>query len=59
MAPTVLKTTYKPSKVLQSFYTGGKVALSKNGRILVTTLEEDVVITDMQNGHELARIEGV
>ena len=59
MAPTLLKTTFKPVKILQSIYTGGKVALSQDGRILVTTLDEDVVVTDMHNGTELARIEGV
>lgn len=61
MAPlqTMLKTDFKPSKVIQPFYTGGKVALDRNGRILVTTLGEDVLVTDFETGDELARIEGV
>lgn len=61
MAPsqTFLKTNFKPAKVIQPFYTGGKVALDQNGRLLVTTLGEDVLITDFETGDELARIEGV
>lgn len=61
MAPsqTSLKTNFKPVKVIQPFYTGGKVALDRSGRILVTTLNEDVLITDLETGDELARIEGV
>lgn len=61
MAPsqTSLKTNFKPVKVIQPFYTGGKVALDQNGRLLVTTLGEDVLITDFETGDELARIEGV
>lgn len=61
MAPSQisLKTNFKPVKVIQPFYTGGKVALDRSGRILVTTLNEDVLITDLETGDELARIEGV
>ncbi|KAK6511349.1 U3 small nucleolar RNA-associated protein 13 [Arthrobotrys musiformis] len=58
MAPPLLKTAFKQTKVLQSFYTGGKCALSGDGRILVSTLDEDVILTDMETGQELARIEG-
>ncbi|KAK6529118.1 U3 small nucleolar RNA-associated protein 13 [Orbilia ellipsospora] len=58
MAPPLLKTSFKPIKVLQSFYTGGKCALSGDGRILVSTLDEDVILTNMETGQELARIEG-
>ncbi|KAF3903391.1 Beta-TrCP [Dactylellina cionopaga] len=58
MAPPLLKTSFKPVKVLQSFYTGGKCALSGDGRILVSTLDEDVILTNMETGQELVRIEG-
>ncbi|KAF3186131.1 U3 small nucleolar RNA-associated protein 13 [Orbilia oligospora] len=58
MAPPLLKTAFKQVKVLQSFYTGGKCALSGDGRILVSTLDEDVILTDMETGQELARVEG-
>jgi U3 small nucleolar RNA-associated protein 13 len=61
MAPVqkLLKSTFRPAKVLQPFYTGGKVALDQTGQILVTTLEEDVLIMHMESGEELAKIEGV
>ncbi|KAF3181430.1 U3 small nucleolar RNA-associated protein 13 [Orbilia oligospora] len=58
MAPPLLKTAFKQVKVLQSFYTGGKCALSGDGRILASTLDEDVILTDMETGQELARVEG-
>ncbi|KAK6334079.1 U3 small nucleolar RNA-associated protein 13 [Orbilia brochopaga] len=58
MAPPQLKNSFVPTKTIQSFYTGGKCALSADGRILATTLDEDVVLTHMHTGQELARIEG-
>jgi len=54
-----LKTHFRPEKIIQPFYTGGKVALDQNGRILVTTLDEDVLVTNFETGEELARLEGV
>lgn len=54
-----LKTHFRPEKIIQPFYTGGKVALDQSGRILVTTLDEDVLITNFETGEELARLEGV
>ncbi|EPS43116.1 hypothetical protein H072_2904 [Dactylellina haptotyla CBS 200.50] len=58
MAPPLLKTSFEIVKTLQSFYTGGKCALSADGRILVSTLDEDVILTNMETGQELVRIEG-
>ncbi|KAF2435238.1 U3 small nucleolar RNA-associated protein 13 [Tothia fuscella] len=52
------KTTFAPAKVIQPIYTRGSVALSQNGRILATCLDEDVLLTDLRTGEELARIEG-
>lgn len=61
MAPNInnLKPTFEIQKVIQPFYTGGKVALDKDSRFLVTTLDEDVLVIDYETGDELARIEGV
>lgn len=61
MAPNLsnLKTTFEVQKIIQPFYTGGKVALDKDSRFLVTTLDEDVLIVDYESGDELARVEGV
>jgi len=35
------------------------VALDLSGRILATTLGEDALLTDLDTGRQLARIEGV
>ncbi|KAL7266508.1 U3 small nucleolar RNA-associated protein 13 [Rhizina undulata] len=61
MAPPLafLKTTFSPAKVIKLFYTAGKVSLYQSGKILVTTLNEDVLIVDIESGEELARIEGI
>ena len=53
------KTTFEPSPVIPPIYTGGAVALSQDGRILATTLGEEALLTDLNTGAHLARIEGV
>lgn len=52
-------TTFEPEHTLQPIYTGGSVALDQSGRILATTLGEDVLLTDLNSGKQLAKIEGV
>ena len=52
-------TTFEPEQVIQPIYTGGDVALDKEGKILVTCLGEDAVLTDLSSGQLLARVEGV
>jgi hypothetical protein len=52
-------TTFEPERTIQPIYTGGSVALDGSGRIFATTLGEDALITDLDTGRELARIEGV
>ena len=52
-------TTYEVERVIQPIYTGGSVALDREGRLLVTTLDEEALITDLTTGELLARIEGV
>ncbi|KAF2158705.1 hypothetical protein M409DRAFT_38128 [Zasmidium cellare ATCC 36951] len=52
------KTTFEASRVIQPIYTGGGVALSQNGRILASTLGEEALLTDLNTGAHLARIEG-
>lgn len=62
MAPSqTLKTTFKPSKVIQPYYSGGVgcVALDRSGRLLVTANADQAVITDLERGCELASIDGV
>ena len=52
-------TTFEPERVIQPIYTGGDVALDQEGKILVTCLGEDAVLTDLSSGQLLARVEGV
>lgn len=52
------KTTFEPERVSQPIYTGGSVALDYSGRILASTLGEEALLTDLDTGEELARIEG-
>ncbi len=54
-----MKTTFEPEKTIQPFYTGGSVALDTTGRILTTCLGEDAIVTDLNTGEQLARVEGV
>ena len=56
---TAVRTTYAVDRTLQPIYAGGSIALSEDGRILAGSLGEDVLLTDLTNGKELARIEGV
>lgn len=52
-------TTFEAEHTIQPIYTGGSVALDKSGRILATTLGEDVLLTDLTSGRQLTKIEGV
>ena len=51
--------TFEPQDVIQPIYTGGDVALDSEGRILVTCLGEDALLTDVNSGQLLTRVEGV
>lgn len=53
------KTTFEVENVIQPIFTGGSVALDNGARVLATTLGEDAVLTDLTNGKQLAKIEGV
>jgi hypothetical protein len=53
------QTTFEPENTIQPIYTGGSVALDQSGRILATTLGEDALLTDLNTGRQLAKIEGV
>ena len=54
-----VKTTFEPRRVIQPIYTGGTVALSEDGKVLATTLGEEALLSDLETGRHLARIEGV
>ena len=52
-------TTYDPERTIQPIYTGGDVALDREGRILATCLGEEALLTDLGTGELLTRVEGV
>ncbi|EMC91256.1 hypothetical protein BAUCODRAFT_39412 [Baudoinia panamericana UAMH 10762] len=52
------KTTFQPAHVIQPIYTGGAVSLSGDGKLLASTLGEDALVTDLESGAHLARVEG-
>lgn len=54
-----VKTTFEADRVIQPIYTGGSVALGNNGRVLASTLGEEALLTDLNTGAHLARVEGV
>ena len=56
---TELKTTFEPNRVIQPIYTGGRVSLSRDGRLLASCVGDEVLFTDLNTGTHLARIEGV
>lgn len=53
------QTTFDSENTIQPIYTGGSVALDQSGRILATSLGEDALLTDLNSGRQLAKIEGV
>lgn len=52
-------TTFEPDRIIQPIYTGGDVALDRNARVLATCLGDEAVLTDLDSGQTLARLEGV
>ncbi|GAA94632.1 uncharacterized protein L969DRAFT_94581 [Mixia osmundae IAM 14324] len=54
--PAKLKTAFKLSKSYSPIYTGGKVAATPDGNWLFTTLNEEIIITDVQTGRQLQRL---
>ena len=56
---TKVITTFEAQHVIQPIYTGGGVALDKEGQLLATCLGEEALLTDLTTGNLLARIEGV
>ncbi len=56
---TKVITTFEAQHVIQPIYTGGDVALDREGLLLATCLGEEALLTDLTTGSLLARIEGV
>lgn len=56
---TAVRTTYDIERTFQPIYAGGSISLSEDGRVLAACLGEDALLTDVTNGKELGRVEGV
>jgi U3 small nucleolar RNA-associated protein 13 len=54
-----IKSTYDSAKAIRPIFTRGSVALTQDGRVLASCLDEDVVLSDLHTGKELTTIEGV
>ncbi|KAI9367903.1 WD40-repeat-containing domain protein [Aspergillus egyptiacus] len=58
MSKAVVKTTFEATRTLRPIYTGGSTALDATGRLLVTCVNEDALIVDLETGDQLATLEG-
>jgi U3 small nucleolar RNA-associated protein 13 len=52
-----VKTTFEARKTIEPIYTGGDVSWDRNGRLLATCVEEEVLIVDIETGKHVFRIE--
>ncbi|MCJ1396023.1 U3 small nucleolar RNA-associated protein 13 [Xylographa bjoerkii] len=53
-----ITTTFAVDNTIQPIYTGGDVGLSSNGQVLVTCLGEEALLTNLNTGQLLARVDG-
>ncbi|KAJ1572153.1 hypothetical protein NDA12_007591 [Ustilago hordei] len=53
-----LKTSFKKRRSFEPFYTGGATALTPDGSLLFSTLNEDVAVVEVSSGNLVQRIEG-
>jgi len=56
---THIYCSFKLAKSYTPIYTGGALAASADGARLYTTLNEDVVLTDVESGERLHLFQGV
>ncbi|KZV74065.1 WD40 repeat-like protein, partial [Peniophora sp. CONT] len=52
------KIAFKKARTVGPLYTGGPVALSQDGRWLVTTLTEEAILTDLNDDTQICRFAG-
>ncbi|KAK9764386.1 U3 small nucleolar RNA-associated protein 13, variant 2 [Basidiobolus ranarum] len=53
-----LKSSFKSVRTIESIYTGGKSDVTRDDKLLVTTVGEDLEVTDLSNGKRVARLAG-
>ncbi|KAH9064076.1 U3 small nucleolar RNA-associated protein [Lactarius vividus] len=52
------KTAFKKARTIAPLYTGGPVAITRDGLWLVTCVGEQAVLTDLESGAEICRFSG-
>ncbi|KIO30705.1 hypothetical protein M407DRAFT_222909 [Tulasnella calospora MUT 4182] len=57
-APRKLRTTFRKTKVISPLHTSGPFAVSSDGRSLVTCVDDEVVLTDVDSASETCRFKG-
>ena len=50
---------FKNARTIAPLYTSGAVAITSDGMRLVTCVEEDILLTNVENGLEICRFVGV
>lgn len=51
--------SFKSVKTIESIYTGGKVVITDDAKHLITTLNEDIIVTELDTGKQVYELEGV
>ena len=51
--------SFKNARTIAPLYTSGAVAITSDGMRLVTCVEEDILLTNVENGLEICRFVGV
>ncbi|CAO3661060.1 unnamed protein product [Rhizopus stolonifer] len=54
----VLKTSFKSIKTIESIYNGGKVVVTQDAKLLISTLSEDIIVTEFETGKQVHQLEG-
>ncbi|KAG9304393.1 hypothetical protein G9A89_019955 [Geosiphon pyriformis] len=53
-----LKSSFKVSKTIEVIYTGGKVVISPDERLLITTVGEDIEVTNFETRERIYQLKG-
>ncbi|CAG8448620.1 3935_t:CDS:10 [Scutellospora calospora] len=53
-----LKSSFKTTQTIRPLYTGGKVAISPDENLLITTVGDSVIVTDIHNGNNVFHLSG-
>ncbi|KAI9277654.1 WD40-repeat-containing domain protein [Sporodiniella umbellata] len=54
----LLKTSFKSIQTIESIYNGGKVVVTQDGQHLISTLSEDIIVTELATGKQVHKLEG-